>query len=320
MPWRGLLRGHSIRAALNALGDGEARGRAGAVLSRLGPILLCVGLAACSGTPKSQYPGAEAAQERQSTQAAADAATGADGSAAIDSAGTYLRLVARMQQDGLWFASLAHVDALEARHGVLPASTRLRADALRQTGQDAASAAAYRRLVGTPLEAAGYHGLGLLAGGRGDFAEAARLMAQARRSTPTDGLLLSDLGYALLRAGRTDDARVPLMQAAQLRPDQPQVQANLALYLQASGRTDQATALMDAQRLPDASRAAIRQAARELAGGVAPTPAAELPAGFSPGGLALRTATRASLPRSAAAAADASAEAAPTAPLIGRTP
>ncbi|WP_295373318.1 tetratricopeptide repeat protein [uncultured Pseudacidovorax sp.] len=280
--------------------------------------LLCLGLAACSGTPRSEYPGADAARERQTMQAAADAGT--EGAGAIDSAGTYLRLVERMQQDGLWFASLAHVDALEARHGVTPASTRLRADALRQTGQDAASDAAYRRLVGTPLEAAGYHGLGLLAGGEGDFAEAARLMEQARRSTPTDGLLLSDLGYALLRAGRIDAARVPLMQAAQLRPDQAQVQANLALYLEASGRTDQASALMDAQRLPTASREAIRQAARDLAGGGAPAVTADLPAGFAPGGLALRTATRASLPRTAAATTASAAERAPSTPDTGRTP
>lgn len=285
--------------------------------------LLCLGLAACGSAPRSDYPGAGAARERQNAQAAADAVPAGEGAGAIDSAGTYLRLVERMQQDGLWFASLAHVDALEARHGVLPASTRLRADALRQTGQDAASAAAYRRLVGTPLEAAGYHGLGLLAGGKGDFAEAARLMEQARRSTPTDGLLLSDLGYALLRAGRIDAARVPLMQAAQLRPDQAQVQANLALYLEASGRTDQASALMDAQRMPPASREAIRQAARDLAGGGAPVATTDLPAGFAPGGLALRTATRASLPRMAApagAATTASAERAPNAPDTGRTP
>lgn len=288
---------------------------------RIAPVLLCLGLAACGSTPRSEYPGADAARERQNQQAAADAGT--DGAGAIDSTGTYLRLVERMQQDGLWFASLAHVDALEARHGVTPASTRLRADALRQTGQDAASAAAYRRLVGTPLEAAGYHGLGLLAGGKGDFAEAARLMEQARRSTPTDGLLLSDLGYALLRAGRTEAARVPLMQAAQLRPDQPQVQANLALYLEASGRADQAGALMDAQRLPAASREAIRQAARELAGGAAPTASADLPAGFASGGLALRTATRASLPRSTTittTGTTASAERAGLGTESGRTP
>lgn len=284
---------------------------------------LCLGLAACGSTPRSDYPGAGAARERQSAQAAADAVPAGEGAGAIDSVGTYLRLIERMQQDGLWFASLAHVDALEARHGVLPASTRLRADALRQTGQDAASAAAYRRLVGTPLEAAGYHGLGLLAGGRGDFAEAARLMEQARRSTPTDGLLLSDLGYALLRAGRTEAARVPLMQAAQLRPDQPQVQANLALYLEASGRADQASALMDAQGLPPASREAIRQAARDLAGGASAVSTADLPAGFAAGGLALRTATRASLPRTATATANAAArgaDGAPLAPDTGRTP
>ncbi|WP_269759473.1 hypothetical protein [Variovorax sp. E3] len=137
----------------------------------------------------SGYTASADAQQR----AAAEASAETKASANIDSKATYLKLVEQMQKEGLWFASLAHIDALEQRWGVSPESTRLRADALRQTDQAALSEQAYKRLIGTPLESVGYRGLGLLAGMRGSFAEAVQLLRQAQRQAPTDALLLSDL-------------------------------------------------------------------------------------------------------------------------------
>lgn len=213
----------------------------------------------CAGM-KDQYAASADAQQRMAAEATAETKAGA----AVDTQATYLRLVEQMQKEDLWFASLAHIDALEQRWGVSPDSTRVRAEALRQTGQAAPAEAAYKRLMGTPLESAGYRGLGLLAGMRGDYAEAARLLAQAQRRTPTDALLLSDLGYANLRAGHFEEARLPLMQALQLKPDSTQAQANLALYLEVTQQQDQALALMNANRIPDATRLAIRDAAQQM--------------------------------------------------------
>jgi len=154
----------------------------------------------------------------------------------------------------------------------------MRADALRQTGQAALSEAAYKRLQGTPLESAGYRGLGLLAGARGNYAEAVQLLQQAQRLTPTDALLLSDLGYANLRAGRIAEARLPLMQALQLRPDSAQAQSNLALYLEATDQSEEANRLMEANRMSAAARAAVRDAAQQMrAGGTVLPPAAARP-------------------------------------------
>lgn len=222
-------------------------------------------LGGCSAL-KDQYAASADAQQRAAAEATAETKAGA----AIDSNATYLRLVEQMQKEGLWFASLAHIDALEKRWGASPESTRMRADALRQTGQAAAGEAAYKRLMGTPLEGAGYRGLGLLAGARGAYAEAVQLLKLAQRQTPTDALLLSDLGYASLRAGQIEEARLPLMQALQLRPDSTQAQANLALYLVATGQGEQANRLMEANRMSEASRAAVREAAQQLRTGVAP--------------------------------------------------
>jgi Flp pilus assembly protein TadD len=216
-------------------------------------------IAGCAGV-KDQYAASADAQQRMAAEAAADTKAGAS----VDTQATYLKLVEQMQKEGLWFASLAHIDALEQRWGVSSESTRTRAEALRQTGQTASAEAAYKRLLSTPLASAGYRGLGLLAGTRGNYAEAVQLLTQAQRRTPTDALLLSDLGYAQLRAGQIEDARLPLMQALQLRPDSTQAQANLALYLEVTNQRDQATALMDANRMSETTRLAVREAAQQL--------------------------------------------------------
>lgn len=234
-------------------------------------VLALLTLGGCAGT-KSSYPGAADQQERAEANATSDAGAGAT----TDSAGTYLKLVDRMQRDGLWFASLAHIDALEQRWGASPDSMRMRADALRQTDQTEESRKLYAKLMGTPLEAAGYRGLGLLAGSEADYPQAVRMLEQAQRRNPTDGLLLSDLGYAQMRAGRLAQARVPLMQALQLAPENAQVQANVALYLQASGQPAQAQALMEDSKMPAATRTAIQEAALGLrpASSVAASPVA----------------------------------------------
>lgn len=237
-------------------------------------LTLALVVAGCAGI-KDQYPGAAEAQQRLAAEDAASSKAGA----ALDSQGTYLKLVEQMQREGLWFASLAHIDALELRWGVSPETNRARADALRNTGQLAQSEAFYQRLIGTPLEGAAYHGLGLLSGARANYAEAVDFLKKAQSRNPTDAMLLNDLGYASLRAGRIADARLPLMQAMQLQPDSPQAQANLALYLEASQQSEQAAALMEARRMPPATRAAIREAARQLMGG---RPLSSTNASFAP--------------------------------------
>ena len=252
------------------------------IRSVVAPMLLAgclaalAALAGCGG-PKGFYPNAKALAERDASEASeATAPPASDTSqvaAALQSQTTYLKLVEQMQRDAQWFASLAHLDALERRWPASPQTIRLRADALRHTEQNAESRRQYELLLATPLQAAGYRGLGLLAGAQADYAQAVLMLESARQHDPTDGLLLSDLGYAYVRAGRVADARVPLMQAMQLLPGQPQVQANLALYLAASRQVEQSEALMAAHRLSPATRAAVREAARKTIDGSAATAA-----------------------------------------------
>lgn len=214
-------------------------------------VVLALGCGACAFKESGYGVGAQA--ERAAEQPVPD------------TPGMYLALIDRMQRQGLYYASLAHIDAYEKEYGATPESTLLRADALRETAQPAASATAYRALLSTPLAARGYRGLGLLAGAASDFHEAARELAHAAALAPTDAATLSDLGYALLREGDVGDARVPLMQAAELDSHSGRIKSNLALLLLAQGRAKEARAWMDDQRYSQAVRSAIHEDASKVA-------------------------------------------------------
>ncbi|QHE86451.1 pilus assembly protein [Hydrogenophaga sp. BPS33] len=220
---------------------------------RLHTLLALVGaaaLSACTTLP-------DAAQ--------AEAAQAAAREPSLENQPTYLSLVRQMQGNGMWFASLAHIDALEQRWGISNETRLMRADALRHTDQPAASAALYDKLLDSPERAAAYRGLGLLAGAAQDYARAADMLERARQLQPTDGVLLSDLGYALLRAQRFDVARLPVLQSAQLLPHNAKVRSNLALYLFTQGQADQARQVMQDAGFGERTREAIEQLALELA-------------------------------------------------------
>jgi Flp pilus assembly protein TadD len=185
---------------------------------------------------------------------------------APDTPGMYLALIDRMQSQGLFYASLAHIDAYEKQYGTTPDTTLLRADALRQTGQAQGSADAYTKLLNTPLAARGYRGLGLLAGAAGEFGKASEEFDAAVHLQPTDALTLSDLGYARLRLGDVAGARVPLMKAAELAQDNPKILSNVALFLLADGQPAAAQGLITQQRFSPEVQQAIRADAQRIAG------------------------------------------------------
>jgi Flp pilus assembly protein TadD len=220
-------------------------------------LLALTALAGCAA--KEGYGvGPQAQVEQQMRVAAAQ-------DPAPDTPGMYLGLIERMQGAGLYYASLAHIDAYDRQYGANPDSILLRADALRATGQSAASATAYTKLLDTPLAGRGHRGLGLLAGAAGDFRKASRELAAASALAPTDAATLSDLGYALLLAGAVDDARVPLLEAIELDAHNPKIAANVALYLVASGNAAKARDLMTQQGLPQETRVAVARDARKVA-------------------------------------------------------
>jgi Flp pilus assembly protein TadD len=183
---------------------------------------------------------------------------------APDTPGMYLALIDKMQSQGLFYASLAHIDAYEKQYGATPDTVLLRADALRQTAQSQASADAYTKLINTPLAARGYRGLGLLSGGAGEFGKASEFLDMASRLEPTDALTLSDLAYARLRSGDIAGARVPLMKAAELAQSNPKILSNVALFLFVDGKPAAARGLIAQQKFSPEVQQAIRADAQRI--------------------------------------------------------
>jgi Flp pilus assembly protein TadD len=219
-------------------------------------VLALALLGACASKESGYGVGPQAERAAQIQQAGRDPAP--------DAPDVYLDLIGRMQSEGLYYASLAHIDAFEKQYGVKSDTLLMRADALRMTDQPQAAADAYTKLLQTPLAARGYRGLGLIAGAAGDFASAAQQLQEAARLAPTDALTLSDLGYARLREGDVNGARVPLMKAAELDHSNPKILSNVALYLLADGDEMRASALMEQQKFAPDVRAAIRRDAAKV--------------------------------------------------------
>ena len=181
-----------------------------------------------------------------------------------DNRATHVQLVTQMQQKGLYFASLAHIDALQQRWGADAELDLLRADALRQTGQTANARTVYSQLLATPMKARAAHGLGLLVGRAGDFQGAVGFLQQATQAAPTDADVLNDLGFALMQQGQWADARLPLMKASELASDNPRIWSNVALFLTLDGQTKQAMDVAESRQLSAVARNQIVEMARNI--------------------------------------------------------
>lgn len=200
--------------------------------------------------------------------AASPAAEGSD-------AGMYLQLIGRMQQQGAWFASLAHIQAYRQQHGDSAGLQLLHADALRNTGSSDHARPLYQGLLRGPHRAAALHGLGLLAMATGDHGQAIEQLAAASSLAPLRADYLGDLGYARLTAGQLDAARAPLAQAAELTPDDGRAVANLALWQLLAGNHQAALQMMQRAGLPDTTVQAVQAQAVRLR---QPSPAPASPA------------------------------------------
>ena len=225
-------------------------------------VIAALALGGCASNSARVYAQQnEAAQLRQQAEEKAPTP---------DNKGMYLGLIRQMQEQGMYYASLAHIDAYEQQNGSTPEVQRLRADALRETKQGAAAEAAYRKLLNSTEAGAAWHGLGLLAAQNSDYKGAATALREAVKREPTNPVMLSDLGFALLRSGDVAGARVPLAQAAELAPDNRKMIGNLALLLLVSGDGEKARAVMDKAALSADSRATVYRLAAEI--GQAPQP------------------------------------------------
>lgn len=181
-----------------------------------------------------------------------------------DDRGMYLSLLQKMQEQGAYFASLAHIDAFRQRFGETPDLRILQANALRETGDVDDAANIYRSLLKTPQAAAAWHGLGLISAARNDTAAAELALANAARMQPLDTRYLGDLGFLRLKAGHYADARGPLAKAAELEPGNPKAISNLALWALLADQSNLADSIIAQGELSAAAREEIRRLAAQL--------------------------------------------------------
>lgn len=161
----------------------------------------------------------------------------------------YLQLIAGMQQRGLYYASLAHLDVFDSRWPGLTDAVLLRANALRESEQTEAAKVLYGTLLSGPQAARAHHGLGLIAMRGGSLEEGSAALNRAAALAPTDVTLLGDQGYAFLMLGKFEDARLALFKAAELDAGNKRIGSNLALLLALSGKLEQAQQLMQRYEL-----------------------------------------------------------------------
>lgn len=230
-------------------------------LPLLAVVAAMVGLGGCASTPNS----AEAMARQADAQIELAKLQDKSARAEYNDQNVYLGLIGKMQQEGMYYASLAHIDAFQQRYGNSTALQVLRADALRETGQDDAALQAYRDLLNTDRAARARHGIGLVLGRQGDFVRAAAELRQASTLDPVNAQVANDLGYALMRGGALQEARVPVMQALELDANNPRVVSNAVVWMLASGKRADATAMMQRAAMPEATRVAIRKEADRVA-------------------------------------------------------
>lgn len=266
---------------------------AGAMGSRQGALrwtLLAAALSAAAGLSGCKTNSAETAwqlmQQQQQEQALArQKEDEAEGRRRPKEPEMMLSLISEAQRQERYFASLAYIEAYQQKFGNDNRLAVMRADALRQTGQTALSEQAYRALTSGDQAADGWHGLGLIAGGRGQFDQAVDDFARAAKLAPMNARFLGDLGYARLRAGDVVGARVPLGQAAELAPENGKVLANMAVLLLVEGDSVKAQQLMDRAQLGEDARGQVLRLASEIRSHRMPPP---MPAAAAVGGAPTR--------------------------------
>lgn len=282
-----------------------------ALLLMAGCSTQMLGALASAATMSSQSASAE---ERAEKHALASTEAVAEKNPELETEPAYLQMVVQMQRKQLWFASLAHLDVLESKWKVSDESRLLRADALRHVSMQTESSRLYAQLLAGPKAASAHHGLGLLAAQAEHYSEAVVQLEAARKSAPTDALLLNDLGYALLHTDQPMSARLPLMQAAQLAPQNSRIQANVALFLLLHGEGTQVTEWMNQHQMGESLRLQVFAQAQRMAtpAVVAPVAAVVVPQ--------VQT-TSASIPHAPAALSAAPApQMAPVATLVTQAP
>lgn len=205
-------------------------------------ITLLLSLSACSthqsNTAKELMQAQEKAEqiERMEMQRAQEAAR--------DEPKLLLTLIEENIEQNRYFAALAYIKSYKQNFGSPSYLLILHAHVLRNLNQDEEAMALYQQALNTDQKAEALHGLGLLAAKQQQFQQAITYLQEATTLNPTNAITLSDLGFAYLSLGNTQEARLPLGQAIELDPKNQRIIANTVLLLLMENKTNEAQALM----------------------------------------------------------------------------
>lgn len=207
-------------------------------------LLLCVTLGACQSTPETPEETIRAANKQDTEQ-------------------VHTELVRNMIAQRKYYAARAHLDALALEYGDTAEILLLKADCMRHLGEVEQARAIYQSLLDGAYGADAAHGMGLLLADR-HLDIALGYLQRAVNLRPTHAATRNDLGYAMILAGRYDDAYRQLATARELAPSDQRATRNMILLHYVLGNRVEADALADGSSLPDAERARLRQQAARL--------------------------------------------------------
>lgn len=116
-----------------------------------------------------------------------------------------------------------------------------RAVTFHRSGEIEKAEAGYRTILGIdPKHPDALHLMGIIASQKGDYESAFRLISQAIQQFPGSEIYYNNMGNALARLNRIDEAINAYMEALRINPDSVDAINNLATNLKESGRADEA--------------------------------------------------------------------------------
>jgi Flp pilus assembly protein TadD len=174
----------------------------------------------------------------------------------------HLDLIHKMLDQQQYYAALAHVQQQRAT-GNSDELRYLEAEARRQLGQTDGAEQLYRGLLNTRMAGDAYHGLGLLYASR-NLGTSIQYLREAAQRNPTDSKIRSDLGYALLSAGRYREAMPELSTAVELDPASDKARNNLLLLLLVTRDNAGAQQVIDDAGIPADTVARLRRDAQAM--------------------------------------------------------
>ncbi|AXQ30763.1 hypothetical protein D0B54_19660 [Solimonas sp. K1W22B-7] len=146
-----------------------------------------------------------------------------------NSAAVVTELIRGMLQQEQYYAALAHIQQQRGRQD--SAELRfLEGEAQRHLGRTVEADKLYRGLLRGDYAAQAYRGLGLLHAGT-NLPVATQFLREAVQREPTSAEMRSDLGYALMSAGRYREALPEIATAVELDRNSLKARNNLILLL-----------------------------------------------------------------------------------------